>query len=212
MKRHTVVETVGRRIVGKNSDSTFLIPLLHVLSSSVDPGSGHRRMTAIVGLALFTQYWYWFPMTHFIGLAFRPAALIAVNKNLKMPELELKCNAKPSLFAYPPMGPPEKPKTDAKAPVAVLSVTAKAMARETRRERKKAAGASSTHEAMEVDSSAEKDTKEAAAETPKERTEEPSSFMISNPSRVLDEQEKCALFTTNSLKVCQNVEPFSRTN
>lgn len=156
-------------------------------------------MTAIVGMMLFTQYWYWFPMVHFIGLALRPTAMIALNRELKMPELKVKCNAKPSVFAYPPVGPPEKPKTETRAPVAVLSVTAKQMARESRKEKAKitrSTAPSWTNDMMDIDikekNGAEHDADKADAEAeqaaPKEV--EPSWFMVSNPSRVVEDQIK----------------------
>jgi len=58
-------------------------------------------MRSIVGLAIFSQHWYWFPYLHFLTLSFEPSCVIGLNKNLKMPEFSLKSNAKPSLFRYP---------------------------------------------------------------------------------------------------------------
>jgi 26S proteasome regulatory subunit N2 len=46
--------------------------------------SGHKNMSAIVGLAVFTQFWYWFPLIHFISLSFTPTAIIGLNKDLKV--------------------------------------------------------------------------------------------------------------------------------
>ena len=46
--------------------------------------SGHVNMRAVVGLCLFSQFWYWYPFLNFIGLAFTPTALIAVNDDLKV--------------------------------------------------------------------------------------------------------------------------------
>lgn len=47
-------------------------------------GNGNMSMPAIVGLALFTQFWYWFPMAHCAVLAFSPTAIIGVNEDLKV--------------------------------------------------------------------------------------------------------------------------------
>ena len=55
----------------------------------------------IVGLVLFTQYWYWYPYSLFLSLTFTPMALIGLNKDLQVPQFECKVNAKPSLYAYP---------------------------------------------------------------------------------------------------------------
>ncbi len=46
--------------------------------------AGHKKMAAIVGMALFPQFWYWYPFVHFISLAFTPTAVIALNKQLKV--------------------------------------------------------------------------------------------------------------------------------
>jgi 26S proteasome regulatory subunit N2 len=46
--------------------------------------TGHTNMPAIVGMAVFTQFWYWYPLTHFLSLAFTPTAIIGLNKNIKV--------------------------------------------------------------------------------------------------------------------------------
>lgn len=51
---------------------------------SMQNKSGSGNMPAIVGMALFTQFWYWFPLGHLLSLAFTPTALIGVNKDLKV--------------------------------------------------------------------------------------------------------------------------------
>ncbi|CAG8688334.1 13834_t:CDS:10, partial [Gigaspora margarita] len=68
---------------------------------SLQSRSGHSNMPAIVGMAVFTQFWYWFPLTHFLSLALSPTAIIGLNKDLKIPKFEFTSNAKPSLFSYP---------------------------------------------------------------------------------------------------------------
>eukprot|EP00741_Cyanophora_paradoxa_P005709 tig00000903_g5533.t1 len=91
--------------------------------------AGHRRLSAIVGMAIFTQFWYWYPLVHMVSLTFTPTALIGLNADLKMPKFEVTSNARPSLFAYPPPAAPPAAAAVAKAPTAVLSVTARARAR-----------------------------------------------------------------------------------
>ena len=61
----------------------------------------HDRMTAVVGLAIFSQYWFWHPFIYCISLAFSPTALIGVNYDLNIPKFNFLSQAKPSLFAYP---------------------------------------------------------------------------------------------------------------
>lgn len=46
--------------------------------------SGSNNMPAIVGMVMFTQFWYWFPCTHMLSLAFTPTAIIGVNKDLQV--------------------------------------------------------------------------------------------------------------------------------
>jgi 26S proteasome regulatory subunit N2 len=56
---------------------------------SLKSGSGHINMLAVVGMAVFTQFWYWYPLIHFISLAFTPTAVIALDKDLKVSPLHL---------------------------------------------------------------------------------------------------------------------------
>ena len=51
---------------------------------SLQSASGHSNMSSIVGMAIFTQFWYWYPLTHFLSLAFTPTAVIGVNKALEV--------------------------------------------------------------------------------------------------------------------------------
>eukprot|EP00897_Mesotaenium_endlicherianum_P008985 jgi/Mesen1/8114/ME000435S07282 len=88
--------------------------------------SGHDRITAVVGMAVFTQFWYWYPLTYFISLAFAPTALVGLQQDLKMPRFEFLSDCKPSLFGYPPPALPPSSALAAKMPTAVLSTAARA--------------------------------------------------------------------------------------
>nr|XP_019001495.1 26S proteasome regulatory subunit N2 [Kwoniella mangroviensis CBS 8507]OCF64956.1 26S proteasome regulatory subunit N2 [Kwoniella mangroviensis CBS 8507] len=145
--------------------------------------AGTLNMNAIVGLTLFTQFWYWFPLAHGLGLAFTPTALIAVNEDVKLPKIDLTCNAKASLFAYPSTEKKQEEKKKDKAKTAVLSTTAKAKARD--RAKKQEAG-----EAMDTDDKPEATTTDKPSSTPtqKKKPSEPSSFTLSNMSRVIPTQ------------------------
>lgn len=46
--------------------------------------SGSRNTSAIVGMLLFCQFWYWYPLAHAVSLAFQPTAVIGLNSNLKV--------------------------------------------------------------------------------------------------------------------------------
>jgi len=127
--------------------------------------AGFKRMAAVVGLMLSLQYWFWYPLMHFMSLSFAPTALIGLDREMRMPiAFEATCDAKPSLFAYVP--PVEEKKDVVKVRVATveLSTTVKARARRKKLDRQKSsmgatgdAGAAKP-EAMDVDA-------EAAAKT-----------------------------------------------
>eukprot|EP01025_Chloroclados_australasicus_P016522 TRINITY_DN1831_c0_g1_i4.p2 TRINITY_DN1831_c0_g1~~TRINITY_DN1831_c0_g1_i4.p2 ORF type:complete len:487 (-),score=45.52 TRINITY_DN1831_c0_g1_i4:479-1939(-) len=87
--------------------------------------TGFNKPTALVGLAVFLQYWYWFPLSYFISLSFKPTALIALDSTLKAPQLQVKCNCKPSLFAYAKPINLQTTTDISKIPSAILSITAK---------------------------------------------------------------------------------------
>merc|ERR1712228_1094533 len=82
---------------------------------SLQSRTGHTSMLGVVGMLIFTQYWYWFPLTHFLCLAFQPTAVIGLNANLDMPVVKFRSGAKPSTFGYPP-NLEEKKKSDEPEP------------------------------------------------------------------------------------------------
>ncbi len=51
---------------------------------SLQSRTGHTHMPSMVGLLVFTQFWFWFPLSHFLSLAFTPTAIIGLNKDLKV--------------------------------------------------------------------------------------------------------------------------------
>jgi len=95
----------------------------------------HKRMTAILGMAVFWQYWYWYPLIPFITLCFEPTMVMALNHDLVMPKVVFRSNAPSSLYAYPE--PLKEEETQEKKTIekAVLSITAKQKARELKREK-----------------------------------------------------------------------------
>jgi 26S proteasome regulatory subunit N2 len=100
--------------------------------------SKHDKLTAVVGLAVFTQFWYWYPLTYFISLAFSPTAIIGLNSDLQMPKLEFLSNAKPSLFDYPKPTTQQTATATVKLPTAILSTYAKAKSRASKKDAEKA--------------------------------------------------------------------------
>ncbi|KAJ3223641.1 proteasome regulatory particle base subunit [Clydaea vesicula] len=106
---------------------------------SLNSRNGHNSMPSIVGMALFTQYWYWYPLTHFLSLSFQPTGLIGLNGNLEIPKFTCTSNAKPSLFAYPPPTKVKEVEVVEKVATAVLSTTAKAKSRQKKSDKEKGA-------------------------------------------------------------------------
>lgn len=92
--------------------------------------TGHTNLQAVVGMLVFTNYWYWFPLAHCLSLAFTPTAVIGLNKDLKMPKLGLKSAAKPSIYAYPPPLEEKKAEEREKVATVVLSTAARQKRRE----------------------------------------------------------------------------------
>ncbi|CEH15192.1 26s proteasome regulatory subunit rpn2 psmd1 [Ceraceosorus bombacis] len=165
--------------------------------------SGSSNMPAIVGMALFTQFWYWFPMAHFASLALTPTAVIGLNRDLKTPNFSFVCQARPSLFAYPAIIKKENEKKVEKVETAVLSTTAKAQARQRNKEREKQR--EERGESMDIDAKApakaagddgaSKAEGKAAGSAKKERKPaEPAQFQVQNYSRVTPTQLKYVTF------------------
>lgn len=113
--------------------------------------TGHVNMAGVVGMLVFTQFWYWFPLAHFLSLSLSPSCLVALTGELRMPRLQFRSGAKPSTFAYPPPLEEKKEREREKVTTAVLSITAKARRREAHSGKDSPASATATPENMEVD-------------------------------------------------------------
>lgn len=122
----------------------MIIPGGRNVTVSLQSRTGHTNMLAVVGALVFTQYWYWFPLAHCLALAFTPTCLIALNAQLKMPKLEFRSNARPSVYAYPAPLEEKKREEREKITTAVLSIAARARRRESERR------ARDSHEKMDV--------------------------------------------------------------
>merc|ERR1712121_478285 len=138
---------------------------------SLQSRTGHTNMLGVVGMLIFTQYWYWFPLTHFLCLAFQPTAVIGLNSNLDMPVVKIRSGAKPSMFGYPPNLEEKKKGKESEDKMDV----------DEKKDDKK--------EKMDVDEKKEdeKDKKESekAVDEP-----EPNFELLSNPARVMKAQLK----------------------
>ncbi|ORY70357.1 26S proteasome regulatory subunit rpn2 [Pseudomassariella vexata] len=171
--------------------------------------TGNLNMAGIVGMAVFTQYWYWFPFTHFLSLAFTPTSIIALDHDLDIIDTKFHCSTKPSLFDYPPEQETKAEEGPALIATAILSTTAQAKRRAQKKEkaqRRESMDIDSTptvskpaaEDKMELDKPAEEKKEESAEkdkETPppdskKKAEKEKPGYEVDNMSRVLPGQLK----------------------
>ncbi|KAK1830131.1 armadillo-type protein [Podospora conica] len=191
--------------------------------------TGNLNMAGIVGMAVFTQYWYWFPFTHFLSLSFVPTSIIGLDHNLDIPNFKFHCAAKASHFDYPPEQEVKAEEGPALVTTAVLSTTAQAKRRAQKKERQrresmdidstptitKSASQPPAADKMDVDddktktddaadkkdgeASGDKDTP-ASPDAKKKAEKEKSGYEIENMSRVLPGQLKYINFPAGRYK------------
>ena len=176
--------------------------------------TGNLNMPGIVGMAVFTQYWYWFPFTHFLSLSFVPTSFIGLDHDLEIPSFNVHCATRPSLFDYPPEQEVKVEEGPALVSTAILSTTAHAKRRAQKKER------AQRRESMDIDStptlpkgSSQRGTadkmdvdedKKAKPEEPKEKKEGESS-LEKDVSAVADPKKKA-----EKEKVGYEIENMSR--
>ena len=177
---------------------------------TLSSGSGFLKLGSCVGMLIFTQFWYWFPFTHFLSLTLQPTALIGVNKELKVPKgFKFVSNAKPSLYDYPTLLKADQKEVKKEAQKVDLSTTAKAKARAAKKAHDKndkdgmeiepslSKGLSLISEASKNEKKEEK--KEGAIEEEKKK-DEPTFLELENPSRILLKQQKVISYVANRYK------------
>ncbi|CDM26626.1 hypothetical protein DTO013E5_4666 [Penicillium roqueforti] len=181
---------------------------------SLQTQTGNLNMPGIVGVAVFVQYWYWFPLTHFLSLSFTPTSVIGVDQKLEVPHFKFHSNTRPSLFDYPPEQQVKTEEAPEKVKTAVLSTTAQAKRRAQRREKQ------ARRESMDIDQAPTtpkatdqlldtmdtddapkeegeegKETEKVAADVQKKKAErEKVGYELDNLSRVLPAQLKYLTF------------------
>ncbi|KAF2823315.1 26S proteasome regulatory complex, non-ATPase subcomplex, Rpn2/Psmd1 subunit [Ophiobolus disseminans] len=177
--------------------------------------TGTLNMAAIVGMAVFTQYWYWFPLTHFLSLSFTPTAIIGVDQELDIPSFQFHSNTRPSMFDYPPEAEVKTEEAPEKIKTAVLSTTAQDKRRKLVKERQRRRESmdvdqtpttpkvsADDEDKMDLDEDTKKDDQDdkekadgAASETSKKKIEkEKVGYSLENMSRVLLPQVKYISF------------------
>lgn len=174
--------------------------------------TGNLNMAAIVGMAVFTQYWYWFPLTHFLSLSFTPTAVIGVDQELEIPSFKFHSNTRPSMFDYPPEAEVKAEEAPEKIKTAVLSTTAQDKRRRMVKERQRRRESMDVDhtpttpkpaddDKMDIDESSKKDEKDKpedgaqAEQSSKKKIEkEKVGYELENMSRVLPPQVKYISF------------------
>ena len=180
-------------------------------SISLVSNTGENKMSSIIGMCLFTQYYYWFPMIHFINLAFTPDFVVGLDKNLKIPKNYYKLSkAPPSLYGYPIEKEENKKEKEEKKEVAVLSTYNRVKAKErktgtatidgvksfsnkpsnTSIELVKApSGKVPTEDKDEKKDEKKEDKKEEEKKEEEKKEEEPQEEKIYNPMRIISRQK-----------------------
>ncbi|KAB5584971.1 armadillo-type protein [Coniochaeta sp. 2T2.1] len=192
--------------------------------------TGNLNMAGIVGMAVFTQYWYWFPFTHFLSLSFTPTSIIGLDADLEIPSFKFSCATRPSLFDYPPEQEAKVEEGPAPVSTAILSTTAQAKRRAQKKERAlrresmdvdstptavKAGSSQPAGDKMDVDDDKAKNDKaddkkegedgaekeaSASPEAKKKAEKEKVGYEIENMSRVLPGQLKYISFPAGRYK------------
>ncbi|KAL6189619.1 hypothetical protein ACLB2K_041005 [Fragaria x ananassa] len=178
----------------------------------------HDKVTAVVGLAVFSQFWYWYPLIYFLSLAFSPTAFIGLNYDLKVPKFQFMSFAKPSLFEYPKPTTVATTTSAVKLPTAVLSTSAKATKARAKKEaadqkanpektipgEESSSGKGKSYSEKDGDSMQVDGTTEKKSEP--ERSE-PAFEFLTNPARVVPAQEEYIKFLEESRYVPVKLEP-----
>jgi len=151
---------------------------------------GNLRQNTVVGLVLFLQHWYWYPMLNFLSLALTPTTLIAVNHKLKVPKsFKIIVKAAPNTFSYPELLKKKEVKAVEKVETAVLSTTAKVKARHDRKHKAEGGDVEMTSAIDTTDIAGADKEEKKDEETKAEVAVDADEYILNNPTRVLKAQE-----------------------
>ena len=158
---------------------------------SMQSRAGFLKMSSIIGCALWMQFWYWHPLMNMVGLSLTPTMLLGLNKDFNIPKnFTVKCNSKPSMFAYPENMSEEKDDKKARVKTAVLSTTAKAKAKEARKEAQKMEGEGEDGTKMVEEEDEKKEQKEKEEEEEKKGGEEEEEEKKDGDMKEEEEEDK----------------------
>lgn len=182
------------------------------VTSLVSKG-GFVKSTAVVGMAVWLQHWYWYPLMHFFSLAATPTAMVGLTEDMRIPKgpatetsgFEALCSCKPSWFAYVPPLPEEKKDVAAAIKKIDLSAASKAKAKKDAQTKKETPAANGGSAVTGGAAPMEEDSASAAApastpsaspseEKKEEDKKEPGWYRLTNPCRVSQAQVKYVSF------------------
>lgn len=164
---------------------------------SMQSKNGSTNISSLVGMTLFTQFWFWFPLVHCISLSFTPTSLIGLDAELKIPEMEFVSNVKPSQFAYVKALKPPTKETAERVATAVLSTTARAQARHNKAKKEKEEAEGGGDVEMEEKEEKEEITNEEESKKIEVKEPEPEFETKSNLSRVTPNQVPFIVFSSD---------------
>lgn len=170
--------------------------------------TGTLDTKSVVGLAMFTQFWYWFPLSHFLSLSFTPTTIVGVRgSDLNIPKFDMNCYSREEIFAYPKMYEESAGKEVEKVATAILSTTARAKARAKKTKKEKdatttvtSATSASATSATSTDEDKKKKGKDSKKEDAKKEVEGSETedfnknrysskpYKVENMSRILPQQ------------------------
>ena len=130
--------------------------------------NGCLNVSAVVGLFVFQNYWFWFPLANFLSLSFTPTFVALLDEDLNLSKETILCQAKKSTFSYLESFKEEKVAEKKEVKPVVLSI-------------KKTTNKKTDSEIKDTISEI-KDTRE--------EKEEDQSFIVENLSRIVSTQLK----------------------
>ena len=177
--------------------------------------TGNLNMPGIVGMVVFTQYWYWFPLSHFLSLSFTPTAVIGLDNDLEVPSFKFHSATRPSLFDYPPEQETKTDEAPKKVATAVLSTTALAKRRAQKKvKEQKSEGMdidqSPTTPRTTVDEKMEIDNKADEAEADASEESKGGEDMVKEESDSAEQTKKKEKKEAEREKVGYDLENMSR--
>jgi 26S proteasome regulatory subunit N2 len=160
-------------------------------SLSLSSPDGFVRSTACVGMALWLQHWYWFPMLHFFSLALAPSMLVGLNKDFQLPQsFSVYCAAPALRYAYPPKLREKQETKRERVITAILSTTLKQQARERARGKEDELV---TQKHIATSQNTNRKVRQVEA---KKQTEfhDDGYYFLTNPTRIINTQQSHCAF------------------